>query len=411
MSCVPAYRRHTRGYGYVYHRSIRTRDHRLYLGKHNSPESIARYRAFLARLEGGAPAVEFATPQCSIINEVVALYLQYARQHYKRGDGLSYEFNLMESALSSLATLYGESPVVEFGPKKLKRVRSAMAKDGLARSTVNHDLSRIKRMFRWASEEEVIPPELYSKLTCVKGLYRGQENCLETEPVKPARVASIEALIPFLSPTVAALLRVQFYCGMRPGEACIIRACDIDKSGEVWLYRPQRHKTAWRGFEQVKAIPKVAQRIIEQSFRAERNAYLFSPADSMAWHKQQRLENRKPRKTKRYPCEVRRLQKKARNSTRRLNKQLPGDCYTSGSYCRALTYGFERAEKAGVIIERFVPNQVRHTIGTLISQQIGQQAAQRYLGHENLNTTSLYTERQIGELIEVATQFQVMLAV
>ena len=45
------------------------------------------------------------------------------------------------------------------------------------------------------------------------------------------------------------MVRLQLLSGARPGEMVILRPCDIDMSGKVWLYRPELHKNSWRGHE------------------------------------------------------------------------------------------------------------------------------------------------------------------
>jgi hypothetical protein len=55
------------------------------------------------------------------------------------------------------------------------------------------------------------------------------------------------------------IAELMLHTGMRPGEACRIRLAEIDRSGEVWLYRPSRHKTAHHGHARVIAIGPKAQ--------------------------------------------------------------------------------------------------------------------------------------------------------
>lgn len=416
MPKVPKYRKHVKGYAFIEHFTIRTRDHRMSLGKYGSPESIEKYQAFLGGLAGidrddeleeaddkdGDPPMYVGS--IITVQGVAAMYLKHARQHYKREGGISREYEHMKQAISPLVRKYGMTVAKRFGPKRLKRVRRILIKRGLARKHINHMVSRIKRVFRWASEEEVVPPGLYHRLTCVRGLYRGQFGCTEKARVKAAPIDSISALLPFLPPNIADLLLLQLYCGMRPGEACAFRMCDVDTSGPIWLYRPQTHKNLWRGIEEIKAIPPIAQEIIKHNQRPDRAAYLFSPKDAAAWCMAQRIVGRPPRKTKRYPSEIRRVEKETARRRRRKRKQLPGDCYDTTAYCRALSYAFDRAAKAGVKIQRFTPNQIRHTILTFVGQRLGQQAAQRWGGHEDMDTTAIYTERQICELVEIAHQ-------
>ena len=63
---------------------------------------------------------------------------------------------------------------------------------------------------------------------------------------------------------------------------------------------------------------------------------------------------------------------------------------------------FKRAERAGVSVPHWHPMQLRHSIATKLSRALGQQKAQRWLGHTNLKTTDIYVEREVSELIEIA---------
>jgi integrase len=75
-------------------------------------------------------------------------------------------------------------------------------------------------------------------------------------------VSLVEATLPYLLPPVQAMVRLQLHTGMRPGEACALRACDLDTAGTVWVYRPARHKTAWRGKARVVAVGPRAQEVL-----------------------------------------------------------------------------------------------------------------------------------------------------
>jgi hypothetical protein len=91
-------------------------------------------------------------------------------------------------------------------------------------------------------------------LRAVPNLRKGRCEARESEPVRPVDEAEVEAGLPFRTPTVQAMVRLQRLPGMRPEEVCSLRACDLDRTGEVWLYRPGRHKTQHRGKERAVAI-------------------------------------------------------------------------------------------------------------------------------------------------------------
>jgi integrase len=45
------------------------------------------------------------------------------------------------------------------------------------------------------------------------------------------------------------MIQLQLYTAARAGELCHLRPCDVDRSRDIWVYKPQQHKTAHRGFE------------------------------------------------------------------------------------------------------------------------------------------------------------------
>ena len=68
-----------------------------------------------------------------------------------------------------------------------------------------------------------------------------------SKPVEPVVFDLMEETLPFLNRHIRGLVEFQRLTGYRPGEACVLRWCDLDTSGAVWVYRPPHYKTAWRG--------------------------------------------------------------------------------------------------------------------------------------------------------------------
>jgi membrane-associated protease RseP (regulator of RpoE activity) len=58
-------------------------------------------------------------------------------------------------------------------------------RDGQARSTVNNNVARIKRMFRWGAQNELIPVTIYQALATVAGLRKGRRSAREPQPISP----------------------------------------------------------------------------------------------------------------------------------------------------------------------------------------------------------------------------------
>jgi len=61
----------------------------------------------------------------------------------------------------------------------LKAVRQVMVQAGHCRNHVNKNVSRIKRMFKWAAEEELIPGSVAQSRWAVAGLRKGRSEALK----------------------------------------------------------------------------------------------------------------------------------------------------------------------------------------------------------------------------------------
>ena len=48
---------------------------------------------------------------------------------------------------------------------------------------------------------------------------------------------------------MAAMIEIQRITGMRSAEVCMMRGCDIDTGGQLWAYKPMKHKTEHHGHE------------------------------------------------------------------------------------------------------------------------------------------------------------------
>lgn len=251
----------------------------------------------------------------------------------------------------------------------------SMVGDGLARKVINHRVGRIKRVFKWAASEQLVPPGVHAALASVAGLQKGRTDARETAPVGPVSDDDVETL-PHLSRHIAGMVRLQRLTGMRPGEVCELRRADIDTTGPVWQYHPSRHKTAWRGKPRVVPIGPRAQSVLAEFLTAAPDEFVFSPRRLMA---ERRVALRTKRKTAVQPSQV--CRKKARP------KRRPGDHYTSATYAQAVR---KAAAKAGVPV--WSPNQLRHTRGTEVRQRYGLDAAQVFLGHSQANVTEVYAE-------------------
>ncbi len=142
---LPKYRLH-KGSGQAL---IQIQGRRIYLGPFNSPESKEKYRQHIAQLAVSGPSVEDHEPgEQLLINALVLRYYRYAKAYYVKNGRTTGELYGIRAALRRLLTMYGRTPVTEFGPKAFKLVRDAMIKEGLSRKYINQSAARLRRMFK-----------------------------------------------------------------------------------------------------------------------------------------------------------------------------------------------------------------------------------------------------------------------
>jgi integrase len=316
---------------------------------------------------------------------------QFVTQHYRDADGLpTNEQNNFRQAIAPLLENHSHILAREFGPQGLKAVRQSMINRGWSRKWINLSVGRIKRLFRWAVSEELVPPAVLQGLQAVTGLSRGRTAAREAKPVQPVDDDVVEKTILHVTRHVAGMIRLQRLTGMRPGEVCRIRWCDIETTGEVWVYRPFKHKTAYQGKERAISLGPKAQALLRDFLTDDAAAFLFSPQRSVAEVNARRAATRK---TKYYAS-------RQKGQARRVNpKRVPGEKYTVCSYC----YAVRRAcLKAG--IEPWHPNQLRHAAGTEIRKRFGLEASQVAMGHSRADVTQVYAQRDYSLAAQVARE-------
>ena len=379
----PKYRKHrASGQAIV---TLNGRDH--YLGPHGTKASHREYDRlvceWLANNRQPLGGVD-----CLTTTELIATYLLDAAKIYTKNGKPTKEISNLKAALRPVREMYGREPAQEFGPLALEAVRQKMIGYGWARGNVNDMVDRVRRAFRWGVRKQLIPPAVIQALETVPGLRRGQSEARETDPIQPVDDSTINATLPHLPEVVADMVQLQRATAMRPSEVCILRPCDLDRSGDVWLYRPESHKTQHLGRERVVPIGPRGQAILLRYLARDAQAHCFRPCDSEA----KRLSQRHEARTVPVSCgNVPGTNRVAKP------KRQPGEVYDVDAYRRAI---HRACDKAGV--ERWSPNRLRHTTATAIRKEFGLEAAQVILGHSTAAITQVYAERDLAKGLHVA---------
>jgi integrase len=388
----PSYRHHKASGRAVV--TLNGKDH--YLGPWQSESSKTEYKRLLAEWIAAGKTTTATGIDLRVgitLAELLAAYLAEADVAYmKNGQPTSHLHNIKDGIIP-LRELYAKEPVATFSPLKLKAVRETFVKRGLCRSTINKHVDTIKRIFKWGTENELVPAMVFHALQAVSGLRRGRSAAKESVPVKPVPEIYVEAALLHVSAQVAAMVRLQQLTGMRPGEVTIMRGCDLDMSGKVWTYTPSTHKNEHRGIERPIYLGPKAQDIIKPFLKSDLVTPLFNPQDAVnAFH----AERRRNRKTPMTPSQAKRTKKSC-------PKVAPLDHYTTESYRRAITRGCEKADKLAreqhpdakpddAFILAWHPHQLRHNAATRLRKEFGIEAARVVLGHRTAAVTEVYAE-------------------
>lgn len=353
-------------------------DQKIYLGRWGSPESHARYDRIIAEgnFDNGASPI---TGTDITVAELALQYLRHCDSYYRD----SNEGDNVKLALRPVVNLYGDVPASQFGPKALRACRDRLVEQGGSRKYVNKHAVRIRGAFRWAVAEELIPSSVYEALKAVAGLKRGRCTAREIAPVMPVPVAHVDAIHPYVSRQVWAMVELQQLSGARPGELAALRPIDLDTTGRVWIGRPVQHKTAHLGKTREIMFGPKCQEIIGAFLDRPVDAFLFSPLDAV---QERHAEAACHRRADQRPNPV--------STTRTV-----GDHYTTGSYRRAIHRACELAN-----VPVWGPHRLRHTAGTNIRKSHGLAAAQVMLGHAHADTTEIYAEIDRARGVEVAAK-------
>ena len=232
----------------------------------------------------------------------------------------------------------------------------------------------------------------------------------------------VKAIEPFVSRQVWAMIRLQVLTGARAGELTRLRPCDIDRNGDVWVYRPDDHKTAHKDIVRTIFIGPQAQKVLAPFLLRDPQSFCFSPAESMEDWRQQTFRNRRtplscgnvpgsnrrenPKwtpgeryKTDTYRCAIARACDRAFPPPAPLARR---DDETVAAWWKRLTKSQKAELRAWRKAHRWHPHQLRHTYGTLVRKEYGLEEAQILLGHSKADVTQVYAERDMTKAAAVA---------
>ena len=377
----------------------------IYFGRSDDPQSEQKYFQFVAEWRASGKSPLALTDEITIA-ELIAQFWTYAQGYYLRADGSNtHELENIKLAMRPLNMLYGHTQVKDFGPRALMAVRQKMIEQGICRTSVNKRIGRIRLMFKWGVANELVPANIFSALQAIAGLRKGRSAAKETDPVKPVPQEHIDAIQPYVSKQVWALIQLQLLTAARSGELVIMRPCDIDMSGKIWIYKPSQHKTQHHGHDRNIYIGPRGQEILRPFLFRPADSYCFSPQEAIADMRLQRAKNRKtPKQYGNLPGTNIKLDP----------KRQAGKHYTPTGLGHSVVKGIKRAFRPeGMSDEEFEkwkapqhwhPHQLRHNAATYLRKEFGLETARIILGHRSAAITEVYAEMDQQKAMEAVVR-------
>lgn len=300
-----------------------------------------------------------ARPDETTVAIAFGKYLVHAKSYYKLPSGKASK-EVADTAISfrELFAVAGGVPIAQLSLEHLKATREAMIAAKLSRGVINQRIGRIKRAAKWLAVEGVAPSIVAASLSLLPNLKAYRSDAPESPEVRAVEASIVAATLAKLGEPWASLVRLQWFGGLRPGEACGLLLAEVtvsDRDGgpgdTLTIDFGKRHKMAYRGRERIVPLGSQASLVLlPWLYRAARvkRPNVFQAA------------------------------------YRRTSKSSPDVMAYNHAIDRAAT-------RAGV--ETWNPNQLRHAFATRARHAFGLEAAGAAIGHAKMSATEVYAER------------------
>lgn len=379
-------------YAVVYHHG---KPH--YLGAYGSPESQIAYSRVIAEIQANPTVFQPSKEKNATISELGAAFLDHAKANMTL---VNYSFYRI-IVLDFLVKLYGDGICADdFAPKCLKLVRTEMIQSGrFCRKIVNRSIKSIITIFAWGVENDLVQETTWRALKSVASLPKGYPGTFDNDGREPVPDEVIRRTLPFMPPTLQAMVQLQRILGMRPNEIFKMRVGDIDstRGNDLWYYTPDSYKTSKFIGKIVFPLGKPEQDLIAPYLEGKKpEQAVFSPRKAM---QERNAEKRANRKTKISPSQA------ARNKARAAKPSRYSEFYNRDSYRQAIKHAIAKGNKSlsdGEKIPNWYPYLLRHAAATITELEHSDTDAQALLGHQSVNMTKRYSKAQLARREELA---------
>ena len=359
---------------------VRSNGRKILLGKWGTPEAEKAYRQFVKAWASNPTAATIKPGEQVFLDQLCLAFLQ--ARSYNQNDHGNYK-----TVIEGLLSVYSGEPVESFDFSALEAVRDQFIQRGYCRTHINKLTSLVRSIFYWGVPGKLVPTSVAESIRYLKPLREGQTQAPENPPRQDVPDCVVKQTLPHLIPTVAAMVLVQRAACMRPSEVCRMRVGEIDRSGDVWKYTPQKHKNSWRGHSKTVRLGEYEQAILAPYLAGKQpDDPVFSPKTAM---QEKAARDAAKRKTKVQPSQVERKAQAAKNPKRKVK-----DFYTAASYGKSIAKAIERVNKRlpdGEKIPHWTPYELRHAAISEIVKRTGSvDIARAVAGQKSITVTMGY---------------------
>lgn len=348
------------------------------LGTWGTPESEVRYGQWVAEFYSRAPGVpESVGPTGATVAHLISAYMRFAENYYRKHGKPTSEVNTIDQIARRVTGLYGTTKANDFKPSRFKAIRQILIDKGHSRKHINRQMDRIRRIWRWGVEHEMVSVEASGALDAIARLKKGRSPAKERPKIKPVAWEVVEATLPYIRlHFLRSMVRLHWLGACRAQDVVRMRPCDLDRSGPVWTYTPWTHKTEHHEDAPAHVVyygPE-AQELLKPLLRlTSAKGWLFPSAG----------------------C--------GRN-----RGKGPGHITPNG-YRQVIDTAVkkanrDRAKKNLPALPHWYPLMVRHAALTAIRKRFGLEAAQVMGGHAHMSTTEIYAEQNAELARKIAAE-------
>ncbi|MCB0358032.1 MAG: site-specific integrase [Bdellovibrionales bacterium] len=256
--------------------------------------------------------------------------------------------------------------------------------------TYNKLLDRMKNFCKWLVKYRDLPFASYQAISLVDRARSGRNGVKVTKPVAPVLWSQVELLKPYMAPIAYDLFHLQYLGGMRPSEAIRFRFQDVEfASADAWIYSPPEHKKKKYGQVRTIFLGPRCQALLDPYMDLGSTRYLF-PSDLVKLQEWQIREGKRVNDN---------LDRHGSQGQLIENKEI---VYRQLS--RYVVHAVQRAKEAGVNVEVFAPNQLRHGRATEVRERYDSLEAAAVFIQDTTSVAAIYAEKSKAFGLQIARE-------